>query len=263
VSGTNVYAGGSFTQAGGAAANRVAMWNGQTWNALATGMDADVWALAVSGNDVYAGGSFTTAGGVAANRVAKWNGTSWRAVGTGMNGSIYSLAASGTDVYAGGYFRTAGGVVANNIAKWNGSAWSTLGTGLNSVVRELAVGNSGTVYAGGEFITVGDGSKVTAYFGIYRPQGIPTATVAPHLATQVKLYPNPASQTVFVELPADLRRTAHTAELVDGLGRVVRTQALLAGVRTQQLSLQGLGKGVYTLRVATAQGTVSKKLVVE
>jgi hypothetical protein len=110
---------------------------------------------------------------------------------------------------------------------------------------------------------VGDGSKVSSYFGAYWPQGAPTATRDPLLSAQVKLYPNPASKTVFLELPAELRRTVHTAELVDALGRVVRTQTLSAGARTQQLSLQGLSAGLYTLRIATAQGTVSHKLVVE
>jgi hypothetical protein len=79
----------------------------------------------------------------------------------------------------------------------------------------------------------------------------------------VRVYPNPASHTVFVELPAALSRTAHTAELVDRLGRVVRTQVLPAGARTQHVSLHGLATGVYVLRIAMAQGTVSKKLMVE
>ena len=84
--GPELYAGGDFTAAGIVQANRIAKWNGSTWSALGTGMNAEVRALAVfddgsgGGPALYAGGFFTTAGGVSANRIAKWNGNSWSAV---------------------------------------------------------------------------------------------------------------------------------------------------------------------------------------
>ncbi len=109
VSGTDVYAGGSFTTAGGGAANYIAKWDGSSWSALGLGMDGPVRALAVSGSDLYAGGYFTTADGSAANYLAKWNGSSWSALGSGMNNYVYALAVSDSDLYAGGQFTTAGG----------------------------------------------------------------------------------------------------------------------------------------------------------
>ena len=128
----NVYVGGGFTFIGTVPANYIAKWDGSAWSALGSGMNGDVYALAVSGTNLYAGGDFTTAGGVPANNIAKWNGSAWSALGSGMNGTVYALAVSGTNLYAGGYFTTAGGVTANNIAKWDGSAWSALGSGMNS-----------------------------------------------------------------------------------------------------------------------------------
>jgi K319L-like, PKD domain/Secretion system C-terminal sorting domain len=158
VSGSEVYAGGWFTTAGGVAANYFAKWNGTSWSASGSGMNSGVSAIAVSGGEVYAGGNFTTAGGVAANYIAKWDGTSWSALGSGMNSVVYAIAVSGSEVYAGGYFTTAGGVAANFIAKWNGASWSALGSGMlnyyNYPVSAITVSGS-EVYAGGEFdITV-------------------------------------------------------------------------------------------------------------
>jgi hypothetical protein len=57
-----VYAGGDFTTAGGIGANSIAQWNGSSWSALGSGIEGQVYALAVSGGTLYAGGSFTMAG---------------------------------------------------------------------------------------------------------------------------------------------------------------------------------------------------------
>ena len=87
------------------------------WSALGSGMDNEVYALAVSGTDLYAGGWFTTAGGVSANYIAKWDGSAWSALGSGMDNGVNALAMSATDLYAGGQFTTAGGKVSANVAK--------------------------------------------------------------------------------------------------------------------------------------------------
>ncbi|HLK97953.1 MAG TPA: hypothetical protein VK364_09310, partial [Hymenobacter sp.] len=162
VSGTDVYVGGYFNQAGGIAANKVAKWDGTSWSSLGTGtangVDRTVFALVVSGTDVYVGGEFNRAGGVAANYVAKWDGTAWSSLGTGLNGSARALAVSGSDLYVGGTFTQADGTAANNIAKWNGTGWSTLGTGatngVDRTVRALAVSGA-DVYVGGFFSQAG------------------------------------------------------------------------------------------------------------
>src|SRR6266478_97630 len=113
VLGSDVYAGGLFTTAGGSAANYIAKWNGSSWSAVGSGMDYFVYALAVSGSVLYVGGQFTTAGGSAATNIAKWNGSSWSALGSGLGtsdsfDSVYALVVSGSVLYAGGRFTTAG-----------------------------------------------------------------------------------------------------------------------------------------------------------
>ncbi|MBD2722084.1 T9SS type A sorting domain-containing protein [Hymenobacter sp. BT189] len=83
------------------------------------------------------------------------------------------------------------------------------------------------------------------------------------LAAQVALFPNPATQRVYIELPSSLSRTAVTAGLVDALGRTVLTQALPAGLARHTLPLTNLATGVYSLRLLTEAGVVVKRLVVE
>jgi trimeric autotransporter adhesin len=182
--GPALYAGGSFTKAGGAPANRIAKWNGVSWSSLGTssanGVNEMVHALTVfddglgGGPALYAGGKFTTAGGAPANRIAKWNGVSWSPLGTGSaNGVNWWVRAltvfddgsdEGPALYVGGHFTTAGVATANRIARRTGALWSSLGTGsangLNGSVRALTVFDNGSgggpaLYAGGDFTTAG------------------------------------------------------------------------------------------------------------
>jgi len=76
-SGPALYAGGSFTRAGGGAANGIARWDGSGWSALGSGVGPSgriVDALTVfddgSGPALCVGGSFTLAGGATAFRIA-------------------------------------------------------------------------------------------------------------------------------------------------------------------------------------------------
>jgi hypothetical protein len=55
--GTDLYAGGDFTTAGGSGATNIAKWNGSSWSALGSRgarMSGAVIALVVSGGDLYA-----------------------------------------------------------------------------------------------------------------------------------------------------------------------------------------------------------------
>jgi cysteine-rich repeat protein len=75
VEGDDVYVGGNFDTASGAAASNIAKWNGATWSALGSGMTGVtpyVQALAVSGDYLYAGGYFGTAGGKVSSGFARW-----------------------------------------------------------------------------------------------------------------------------------------------------------------------------------------------
>lgn len=71
------------------------------------------------------------------------------------------------------------------------------------------------------------------------------------------LYPNPARGTAQLMLAAP--GAAGVVTVLDGLGRVVRTQPVAAGQTEVRLTLGGLPAGVYTVRV----GQAARKLVVE
>jgi hypothetical protein len=91
----NVYAGGSFGNAGGVGApvNNIAKWDvsASRWSALTyngnSGTNGQVNSLAFdsTNNVLYAGGNFTSAGGVTVNKIAKWTISAtptWSALGS-------------------------------------------------------------------------------------------------------------------------------------------------------------------------------------
>lgn len=153
--------GGPFTSAGGAPANRVALWDPatSTWSTLGSGMNNYVQSLFVSpAGELFAGGAFFNAGGVFAGGVARWSGSNWSAMGSSnLNlGSVITMAAlPGGGLVAGGTFYFAEFTLVNFITRWDGVNWLPLGTGLNDHPHALAVLPSGDLVAGGYFTTAG------------------------------------------------------------------------------------------------------------
>jgi hypothetical protein len=161
-----LYAGGTFTQAGGIAVDHLATWSGSAWSGLggasAAGPDGSVTALTVYDGDLIAGGSFLTAGGVRVNGIARWDGTAWSPL-TGSSGTgvmttaldfVDALTVFDGDLIVGGQFRQAGGVTVNHVARWDGSEWWPLtgsaGTGLDvPSVWDLTVFGGALIVAGG------------------------------------------------------------------------------------------------------------------
>lgn len=179
VSGSMVYVGGRFTSFGGGATarNRIAAFDTSSltpevptdWNPSAS---ATVNALAVSGSMVYVGGAFSSFGGgtTARNNLAAFDTSSltpevptdWD---PNAGNTVTTLAVSGDMVYAGGYFTSFGAGAEyprNRLAAFDtGSLTPSIPTdwapSADTVVSAVAVSGS-TVYVGGSFTTIDDGS---------------------------------------------------------------------------------------------------------
>ncbi|MDB6027343.1 MAG: hypothetical protein JWM68_3566, partial [Verrucomicrobiales bacterium] len=149
-SGSNLYAGGSFTLPGG---TNVARWTGFNWQTLDSGFDDVVTSLVSSGTNLFAAGAFLNAGAQAVNHVASWNGTQWSNLGSGIDGAVYTLASNGTKLLAGGEFTDASGIAVNNLAQWNGTSWSAFANVSGPVYASTLINQ--TLFIGGAFTNVG------------------------------------------------------------------------------------------------------------
>lgn len=222
-----LYAGGFFSNAGGAPASSVARWmpdgaGGGSWSALGAGVAGWARALAVApSGEVYVGGEFADAGGAGGpSYLARWtpDGASgvWSSLGTGVNGAVYAMA-RGSDgtLYVGGTFTEAGGAPAVRFARWG------------------AAPVAGEPSPGGAEPLLGRPSPNPAHGRVTLPLG-PTATDAP------------------------LRATVH-----DALGRTV---AVLAdGVHptaSVTWDASAVAPGVYTVRAERGGAVAARRVVV-
>ena len=154
----NLYVGGEFTQAGVANANRVAKWNGSTWEALGAGSNFHVDTLTFDGTNLYAGGGFSLG---TFSYCSIWNGSFWARVtdeaDNNLNGFALASTYNSSDsaIYVGGGFPSIGTVDAVSIAKWDGTNWISLEAGTNGTVFSLAFDSANNLFAGGGFTTAG------------------------------------------------------------------------------------------------------------
>ena len=154
----SIYAGGTFTSP----IAYLARWNGSAWEAVGTGVNGPVYALAFKNSELYVGGQFTAAGGTPVNNVAKWVSPNWTDVGGGFNGQVNCLFVSTLNgsVYAGGNFTLSNSNTMNHVAKLVSTSWNQVGTGIGSIVNAFTEFN-GVLYAGTENV----GAPVSKFDG--------------------------------------------------------------------------------------------------
>jgi len=152
-----LYAGGGFTAAANTELNHVARWNGESWEALGSGLDANVTRLRSYADGLYAVGSFTHAGGVEANGLARWDGTEWHSVfnlplfGSSEVNLLNDMAWYNGQVYICGNFGDSNGI--NDIAYYDGTTWSSVANGIRGgfALVNLLEEHNGLLYVAGAF----------------------------------------------------------------------------------------------------------------
>lgn len=170
VSGTTVYAGGSFDTIGGSARDNLAGLNATTGAATAFDPSANgnILALAASATTVYAGGGFQMIGGAARHYVAALDASTGvaSAFDPDPNNSVNAIAVAGTSVYLGGSFTSFGGMVRAGLVAFDATtgeptAWDPHATGPNGNLAQInaIVASGSTLYIGGSFETIGGAAR--------------------------------------------------------------------------------------------------------
>jgi hypothetical protein len=218
--------------------------------------------MASYGGNLYASGFFTAG---SFNGIAKWNGSIWSGVGTGFstNGYAYALTPLNDNLYAGGNFTNAGGTGAKFLASWN-SATSTWALGLvsnnltGSVYAFDTISSPQTLYAGGAF---------TGPFSRIMKSNILLGIKEESLQDEsVSIYPNPASDNIFISLKSELKNPH--VEIYNVTGEKVYSDALAS--RQKSINIQKYAAGIYFVKISSGSEDASadvkvltKKIVIE
>jgi hypothetical protein len=236
----NVYVAGQFTTAGGDPANRIAMWNGNSWSALGEGLNGFCYSLALDNEgNVYVGGGFTEAGGVVANKIAKWDGANWSALGLGLNDDCRAIVIDEDgNLFAGGNFTEAGVNLVNSIAQWDGASWQALNSGLNANCQALVSDGAENVYVGGAFWMAGgaEASRIVQWNGML------SRDIRPNRIDEkfnIRTYPNPTTGTV--EFYGVEMKNLTEVQIINSAGKVVGQRLLHDG----KLDLSDFPSGIY------------------
>ena len=131
--------GGYFFQAGSLNVGSIAYWDGQNYGTFGTGVNGEIYSLAVYNGDLIAGGTFDKAGNTDVNNIARWDGNQWHALGNGVfplgpssSANIWEMVVWEDKLYVVGDFSHAGdNVEVNYVACWDGLTWSDLEGGMS------------------------------------------------------------------------------------------------------------------------------------
>lgn len=136
---------GDFTEAGGVAANRVAIWNGTGFQALGAGVQGTVHCAVEHNGEIYLGGEMLSG----PTDLAKWNGSAWTfsTVFDGKYPLIHALHVHNGQLHAAGAMSGFAGVN-DLVMRFDGTYWLPVGSELNDAILALDTHNGLLVAAG-------------------------------------------------------------------------------------------------------------------
>jgi uncharacterized delta-60 repeat protein len=265
--------GGGFNSSNGMTRNSTARLNADgsldTTFDPGVGPDSGIWTTSIQNDGkIVIGGGFVTYNGMPMNRITRLNADGSQDVtfnpGTGAIGSVWSSAIqSDGRIVIGGYFNSYDGTSRNHIARLNadGSLDTTFDPGTGATggingnspyVQSVAIQSDGRILIGGQF-TQYNGTSIHHIARLYGALSTGISSVA---GSGFSMFPNPASTSVTIVLPAPYGRTA--AVVRNALGQVVLRSTVAAD--RNDIALNGLAPGLYTVQVV---GTAAQRLVVE
>ena len=162
--GERLYVGGNYLGIGGVSASRIAVYDGNSYEPLGTGLTGGVATIALdmtvwddgSGPALFVVGRFDNAGPVLTPLVGKWNGTEWESVGGGLDGTqAVNVTVIDDELYvSGGTITPFATGIPCSVAKWDGENWTSLGDPLGNLVWSVFTFDAGdgeAIYAAGAY----------------------------------------------------------------------------------------------------------------
>jgi hypothetical protein len=260
---------------------RIYTWSGTSWTQVGNDIDGEASgdrsgysvSLSSDGQTVAIGAPYNDnlSGHV---RIYNWNGSSWIQIGNDIDGEAVndysgesvSLSSDGNTVAIGAPFNDGNTGLSDEywghvrIYSWSGSSWTQVGNDIDGEEVDWS-GCSVSLSSDGQTVAIGapnnDGNGSGSGHVRVFEFGLASGVNEEDLVNEIQLHPNPSTGIFTVNVPD---QTNIQASVFDALGKLV-TSSNETG--TFNLDLSEVPVGIYTLRLDTESGTVTKKLVRE
>ena len=253
---------GNFLQAGGQTVNGIARWDGAKWHPLGAGFNSTVYGVGVYKGELYAGGDFTKSGATTLQRIARWDGTAWVDAGLSFpNGSnpnsyifVHTLREIGGKLFiAGGLKKVSFGsgttLACNGIVAFDGQQVDVLKSGISNGYDVEAI------VPFGKGILIGAGIINAGYLATYDTSSSAVGEVVAK-NDAFRLFPNPASELVFMEKQND---QTLRFQLFNAMGQLLQSGEM--NTRKAEISLKDLPVGAYTLCLFSEEGRAASRVL--
>ncbi len=251
-----------------ASSRTVIRFDGMKWSnaggGINTGGAGYIAKVIVWRGELYACGSFFESEGAPGNDIARWDGTSWHRLGEGLL-SDYGYGAQdmliyNNELYVVGDFSQAGGLNADGLAKWDGRRWCVVNDDFGSAAPAQIFEFKGSMFVSGRWYAINGlpynhiAKWVGGAFG--DDCSAPLSVHSPLPSASAIIYPNPASDFVFIGLT-----DVEAVSIYDMQGKLVSKTG--SYVSSKGIDVSKLAIGLYMLRIETNSGTIMQRLVRE
>jgi hypothetical protein len=269
---------------------RVYAWNGTIWAQRGNDIDGEAAvdvsgasvSLSANGNVLAIGAPYNDENGDGSGhvRVYAWNGIAWVQRGNDIDGEAavdisgasVSLSANGDIVAIGAAGNDGNGTVAGHVRvyAWNGTVWVQRGNDIDAEGAgdqsgySVSLSADGNVLAIGAATNKGNGSSaghVRVYKECTFPVSVEEKTIVSAAATknQFTVYPNPTNG--LFRIKANKNEAVQSVMVYNSVGELVMQQAVTND--EMELDLQNQPAGIYFVRMATENGYVSQRLLLQ
>ena len=257
--------GGTWTQIGADIATKL------TGNFTASGKSLSSLSLSSDGTVVAIGSVQDYVGVTQVDYVSiyKNNNGAWEQIGADIGGEetrdqfgrSVSLSADGNTVAIGGPWNTPspGNTHSGHVRIYKNSngIWTQMGPDIDGRVTNNLLGASVSLSADGNTVAIGgpDNNGFDNHVGHVRVFNLSEVlAIDTFVASNTKVYPNPANNTVTIQLKENLQ--LKNARLYNTIGELILTTT------DQTIAVKNLAKGLYYITIVTNEGKTVKKLII-
>jgi hypothetical protein len=268
---------------------RIYSWSGTAWVQRGADINGEAsddqsgWSVSLSanGNILAIGSQFNDGNGLNSGhvRVYSWSGNAWVQRGADIDGEAANdnsgvsvfLSANG-DILAIGafnYYGISSGHV--RVYNWSGNAWVKRGADIDGEAAndlsgwDVSLSSNGDILAIGAQRNNGNGTN-SGHVRVFRECNFPVGIeekklVSANAKNEFTVYPNPT--TGLFRIKANTNEAVQSVMVYNSVGELVWQQAIVGTANEFEIDLQAQPTGIYFVRIATENGYVSQRLLLQ